>query len=102
MRDPDGDPTTRILPGAPDADALRITHDYYDHSEADRDVNCVLPLDRLRDLAADGVIGEAAPRHVSFMGHLRGDPLRRFVRRLGAIAEVFESDDVDVVVASPG
>lgn len=99
----DGDPTIRILPGAPAAGTLRITHDYYDHSEADRDVNCVLPVERLHELAAAGAIGEVAPRHVSFMGHLTGAALQRFVREsLSAIAAPFAQAGVDVVVASPG
>jgi D-proline reductase (dithiol) PrdB len=103
MTDPDGDPTFRVLPPTPAADDLTITHDYYDHSAADRDVNCVLPLDRLRELAARGVVGDVAPRHVSFMGHLAGARLEAFVREQApAIARLFVDDGVHVVVAAPG
>ena len=36
-------------------------HDaYYDHRDADRDINCQFPIDRLRELARDGEIGAVA------------------------------------------
>lgn len=101
MTDPDGDPTFRLLP--PGSDELTITHDYYDHAAADRDVNCVFPIDRLHELAAEDMLGGVAPRHVSFMGHIRGRHLRTLVRETAPqIARVFDDDDVDVVVAAPG
>jgi D-proline reductase (dithiol) PrdB len=46
-----------------------INDDYYNHSDAERDINCIFPIERLRELAAEGVIGEGAPHHYSgFMG----------------------------------
>jgi D-proline reductase (dithiol) PrdB len=48
-----------------------INDDYYNHGDADRDINCIFPLERLRELAAVGVIGEVAPHHYSgFMGRI--------------------------------
>jgi D-proline reductase (dithiol) PrdB len=48
-----------------------INDDYYDHGDADRDLNCVFPIERLRELAAEGVIGEVAPHQYSgFMGRI--------------------------------
>jgi D-proline reductase (dithiol) PrdB len=48
-----------------------IHDDYYDHRDADRDINCIFPIDRLRELAAERVIGEVAARHYSgFMGRI--------------------------------
>ena len=48
---------------------FNINDSYYDHSDAGRDLNCLLPVDRLRELAEAGEIGTAAPRHWSgFMG----------------------------------
>ena len=48
-----------------------IHDDYYDHRDADRDINCIFPIDRLRELAAERVIGEVASRHYSgFMGRI--------------------------------
>lgn len=40
----------------------------YDRSGFSRDINVAYPIDRLRELAADGVIGRVAPVHFSVMG----------------------------------
>jgi D-proline reductase (dithiol) PrdB len=48
-----------------------INDDYYNHSDADRDINCIFPIERLRELASEGVIGEVGPHHYSgFMGRI--------------------------------
>ena len=48
-----------------------INDDYYSHADAERDINCVFPIDRLRELAAAGEIGEVAPHQYSgFMGRI--------------------------------
>jgi D-proline reductase (dithiol) PrdB len=53
------------------ADFFQIHDDYYNHQDADRDVNCIFPLDRLRELAAQGAVGGVAPHHYSgFMGRI--------------------------------
>ena len=103
MTDPEGDASFRVIPnGAPTA-ALRITHDYYDHAAADRDVNCVLPRDRLDELARAGVVGGVGPRHVGMMGHLSGRQLGTLVDRTAAeIADLFAEDRVGLVLAVPG
>src|SRR5512139_1403482 len=61
MEDRRGDPTCREIPGGTRAQDLVVTHDYYDHRDADRDVNIVFPSDRLREMAGDGEIGRVAP-----------------------------------------
>ncbi len=50
-------------------DFFAIHDDYYNHSDADRDINCIFPIERLRELAAESVIAAVAPNHYSgFMG----------------------------------
>ncbi|HEY8370669.1 MAG TPA: glycine/sarcosine/betaine reductase selenoprotein B family protein [Thermodesulfobacteriota bacterium] len=63
--DPDNDVSIRVVPSDTATDALRVSHGHYDHASADRDPNVVFPLDRLRELAAAGEIGELAPGAVS-------------------------------------
>ncbi|MGE5188784.1 MAG: glycine/sarcosine/betaine reductase selenoprotein B family protein [Gemmatimonadota bacterium] len=102
MGDRRGDPSFREIPSDVPGTGLVVTHDYYDHRDADRDVNVVFPVDRLRELAGSGEIGRVAPFHYSFMGHLTGphlDTLRdatspEVARRLRAAA-------VDLVLLSP-
>jgi len=81
MDDPDGDPSWRTIPVGAPRSALTITHDYYDHSAADRDINVVLPIDRLQELAREGRVGGIAPLAYSFMGHVDG-------RHVGTLMEV--------------
>lgn len=69
--DPDkNDLTFREIPMNARGSDLRISHNNYDHQDADEDVNCVFPLERLRELAAEGFIGELAEAHLTFMGRI--------------------------------
>ncbi len=80
-----------------------ITHDYYDHRAADRDLNCVFPLERLRELSAAGELGGVARRHVGMMGHILGSERRRLVEESAPqIAHLLREDGVDAALASPG
>src|SRR5207249_2366842 len=78
MENPRGDASFREIPGDVAASQLMITHDYYDHAAADRDVNTVFPLERLRELAPLGV--RVAPRHFGFMGHVLDAERERLTR----------------------
>jgi D-proline reductase (dithiol) PrdB len=61
----DGDSTYRVISG--EATGADLTYDdtHYDHACADRDINCIFPIDRVRDLAAERRIGGLAERHFS-------------------------------------
>ncbi len=67
-----GDSSYRVLPLDTDLDTLRMAHrsDAFDRSGIASDKNLALPLDRLKVLAEEGVIGPVAPRHFSFMGSI--------------------------------
>jgi D-proline reductase (dithiol) PrdB len=103
MNDPDGDPTFRELSAARPLESLMITHDYYDHADADRDLNIVLPLERLRELAAAGEIGRLAERHYGFMGHITGRHLETLKRETAPrVAALLKEAGVDAVLLTPG
>jgi D-proline reductase (dithiol) PrdB len=80
MEDPEGDPTFRALPARTPRASLTITHDYYDHRPAERDLNLVLPLERLHELEAHGALGRVHETAYSFMGHIDGRHLERLRR----------------------
>ena len=83
------------------SDDFQIHDAYYDHSDADRDLNCLFPIDRLRELAADGVIKEVAPRLWSgFMGRIYK---RTAVMKESApaLAAELRKDAVDLFVLVP-
>lgn len=102
MSDPEGDATFREFPIDTPKEELTITHDYYNHADADRDINVVLPVDRLKELASRHFIGEAAPNCYSFMGHITGRHLDRLLRETApAVAALLRRDRVDLVVLTP-
>jgi D-proline reductase (dithiol) PrdB len=63
----ENDASIRIIPKEVEPQDLRIYHHGYRDADADRDPNCVLPLERLRELEAAGVIGELAEAALSFV-----------------------------------
>ena len=64
-----GDLTFRVIPPDAGAPELMVSHHHYDHTDADRDINVVFPLDVLRDLRDEGFIRELARKHVGYMGY---------------------------------
>ena len=64
-----GDLTYRIIPEDVNATDLMVTHHHYDHSDADKDINVVFPIDVLRDLQQEGFIRGIARMHVGYMGY---------------------------------
>lgn len=55
----------REIPKDTPVEELVINDDYYDHSDADKDINCVFPLERFGELEVEGYIGELAPVTIS-------------------------------------
>lgn len=103
MKDPNGDPSFRVIDSSRPLSSLMITHDYYDHADADRDVNIVFPVDRLREMVAEGALGGLAKRHYSLMGHIDGPYISTLVEETaGRIAKALVQDGVDIVLLTPG
>ncbi|MCC6160065.1 MAG: hypothetical protein IT350_18585 [Deltaproteobacteria bacterium] len=81
---------------------LTITHDYYDHRDADRDVNIVLPIDRMREAARLGVIGALHIHAWSFMGHVQGPQLATLIDRTAPeVAAAAVAEGVEVAFLTP-
>ncbi len=62
------------------------------------DHNVAFPLDRLNELARDGVIGSVAGYHYSFMG---AAPIRKIEPKARELAGLLKKDRVDAVLLSP-
>jgi D-proline reductase (dithiol) PrdB len=62
------DTTIRTIASDTVATDLAVSHFGYPTEDAERDPNCVFPLDRMRELVASGVVGELAPLAITFMG----------------------------------
>ncbi len=83
------------------ASAFQVHDSYYDTRSAQEDVNCVFPLDRVRELAVQGVIGEVAPHHFSgFMGRIYKRS-RVVDVEAPALAEALAREGVDLFVLVP-
>jgi len=102
MLDPQGDPTFRIIDGETIATDFAITHDYYDHRDADRDLNIVFPIIRLKEMLAAGILGALSERHFGFMGHITGDHVARLTEEFAPrVAAMSREDRVDAVLLTP-
>jgi D-proline reductase (dithiol) PrdB len=64
-----GDLSFRVIGAEADVAGLMVTHHHYDHTDADRDINVVFPIEPLRELAAEGFVAGVARHHVGFMGY---------------------------------
>jgi D-proline reductase (dithiol) PrdB len=97
-----GDYSYRVIPIDTDLSALQIAHrsDAFDIRGITTDKNLALPLDRLKSMADDGVIGSVAPRHFSFMGSIAA-PGRLIANTAPEVARLLLEDEVDAVLLTP-
>jgi D-proline reductase (dithiol) PrdB len=97
-----GDWSYREIPSDADTKTLIDAHrsKSYDHSGVHADPNLAFPIDRLRELATDGVIGAVHHRHFSFMGSITA-PGRLMARSAPAVADALAADGVDAVLLVP-
>ena len=97
-----GDGSFREIPADADLASAIDTHrsQSFDHTGMDRDPNLALPLDRVRELAAAGRIGEINRRHLSFMGSITA-PGRLVRDHAPEAARRLAEDGVDVALLVP-
>ena len=103
MHDREGDPSFRVIDASRRVSDLMITHDYYDHSDADQDINVLFPMERLQELEHEGVVGQVARFHYAFMGHILGRHIETLVHRSApAVAGKLKEEAIDIVLLTPG
>lgn len=90
----------RVIPGDADMDDLVMSHlsTNFDRTGFYQDVNVAFPIDRLRELAEEGVIGSVADHHFSFMGATQPARMEPVVDDMVAI---MKADKVDAVLLVP-
>lgn len=91
----------RVIPGDVKANDLVMSHMSvnFDRSGFQEDWNVAFPLDRLRELAREGVIGAVADFHYSFMGAV--SPVTNYEAKAAELAAHLKADKVDAVLLSP-
>lgn len=99
---PQGDSSYRLLDLTRPPTEFVITHDWYDHRDAERDLNLILPAERLREFAEEGVIGKLHPVAIGIMGHVeRREEVRLEFETAPKIAAIFREEGVDAVLLVP-
>ena len=95
------DATFRPIPGDEDANNLIMSHSSanFDRSGFAEDVNLVFPIDRFKELAANGTIGSVADIHYSFMG--AGFTPDAYEQSADQVAGLLKQDQVDAVFLTP-
>jgi len=97
----DGDNSWRLIPGYVEASQLMVTHEHYDHRDADKDINVVFPIDRLRELAAEGIIAGVGDKHLGFMGYSQN--FRDLYERVAPeMAKIISRSKADGVILTAG
>lgn len=103
MTDPrDGDASYRVIPASTPASDILQSHVSigFDHTAIYRDLNVTFPIDRVRELVQQGVIGALAQHYYSFMGALRNP--RRVLEETGPeVAKRLQEEGVDIVLITP-
>ncbi|MGB1489250.1 MAG: glycine/sarcosine/betaine reductase selenoprotein B family protein [Acidimicrobiales bacterium] len=87
-----------------DAENLTLAHysPNFDRVGWVLDKNVVFPIDRLNELAEDGIIGSVAKTHISFMGAQPDHTLETIRLDSGpAAAKLLKDDEVDLVLLTP-
>lgn len=96
-----GDTSYRIVNSDANSKDLMVSHGGYDNSDVNKDINCMFPIDRLKELAEEGFIKGIAPKHIGFMGG--GGDVKAFVEKTGPeIANILKEEGVDGVVITGG
>lgn len=96
-----GDFTWRKVTDTMPSNELMVSHGGYDNSDVNKDINCMFPIDRLHELAAEGFIKAVAPVHACFMGG--GGDQDKFKNQTGPeIAQYLKDEGVDGVLMTAG
>ena len=96
-----GDQSYRVLPASTKGLILGHISPNFDRSGFISDPNVVFPIDRLHEMAAEGVIGSVATRHIAFLG-AQDETMTTIRLDSGpAAAKLLRDEAVDVVLLTP-
>ena len=97
---PVGDFSFRRVPSVSSVSDLEIHQIKYPTTGALRDLNVIFPIERLQELAAEGVIGELTSNFFSFIGY-QMDPERFELTLAEDIADAVEADGAEAALLCP-
>ncbi len=94
------DTSLRVIDTTTNTADLRTAHFAYDQADARNDANCVFPLDRLRELTDEGVIGGLTEESYGFMGGIYSTR-RLESETVPALLERCKAQEPDLVLLVP-
>ncbi|MBC8413154.1 hypothetical protein H8E50_05750 [bacterium] len=95
----EGDTSYRIIPTEADPAEIRISHNWYNHKFINADINCVFPIDRMKEYLNDGTIGSLSKEHYSFMGHIYDT--EALIKRASYLGRHMKDSGVDIAFLTP-
>jgi D-proline reductase (dithiol) PrdB len=95
-----GDPSFREIPLGTTEKDVRLYHLHIDPRFGEADLDVVLPMRRLAELAAERLVGRPARTHYSLMGYIL-DPKELIEKTAPAIAARMRAEGVDAAVLAP-
>ena len=95
--DTDGDWSFREIPLDTPLEDFRVAHTHYDINGVAEDIDAVLPIHRLQELADEGIIGAAQSPTYGFMGYIP-DVAGLMEVSAPEVAQKLKDDGVDGVV----
>jgi hypothetical protein len=96
----DGDATIRTIGGGSTGADLTYDDTHFDHACADQDINCIFPLDRLRELGSERRIGGVTESHFSLGFSQALKDLRE--RTIPELARLVDKQRPDIVLLTGG
>ena len=94
------DPSFRAIPLGTTEKDVRLYHLHIDPRFGEADLDVVLPMRRLAEIAGEGVVGRPAPTHYSVMGYIL-KPKELVETTAPAIAERMHAEHVDAAALVP-
>jgi len=92
------DSSFRVIPRDAQPGDLAISHQAYDRTDALKDINLVFPIERLRELERERVLGRLAAEHYGF--GLEGSA-RRLMPSIKEVARRVRASGVDLALLVP-
>ena len=94
-----GDCSYRMLPGDFTRDEVMVSHKWYNHKYINADLNCVVPIDRMKEYVSEGVIHSLSDEHYSFMGHIYD--AKPLIHNSMKVGERLKKLEVDIAFLTP-
>jgi D-proline reductase (dithiol) PrdB len=95
-----GDPSFRAIPLGTTEKDIKLYHLHIDPRFGEADLDVVLPMRRLTELASEGLVGRPASTHYSVMGYIL-EPKELIEKTAPAIAERMRAERVDAAALVP-